>query len=112
MTEALRPWKAEETTDLNGDNRKITVTGEVSTAYANEKPVLTEVPPPTGIDPTTLILELTIDSKGVGPALVGVAPAKFTKPVSFEQYKHVIIRRDGSENINIEVQLILSKATS
>lgn len=68
----------------------LNVSGDVQTSRSNQKVILTERTPP-GISPTTLMLDLTIESSGMGNDVMGSAKATFSKPVEKGQYTSVEI---------------------
>lgn len=94
-----RDWKATESTDFAGGNRKLTVTGEVQVGAANQKPVLTEAHP-QGFNEKILILELSTTEHGVGADVLTWKPAKFEKPVEEDEYSQVDIR--GQALVDVE----------
>lgn len=104
MSSAKTAWTAKEATNLIGADRKITVTGSITTSNTSEKPELFEAVP-QGINPQILVLELRTSS-GLGGTVMGVAEVKFEKPVSRHQYTKVTIRSADGREESIDVQFV------
>ena len=103
MAHQTRKWAAVQTTDLIGSEYNLTVTGEVETLKTSEKLHLAEAKP-QGINPTELILELTITgSEEIGGHVVQWKPVEFKKTISPGQYHSVMIRQgDQTETVKVE----------
>ncbi len=98
-------FTAVQTTDLIGSEYKLSVAGEVQTLKSNEVPHLAEARPP-GINPTELILELTIKMDGlIGGDIVMWRPVTFSKHISADEYRKVMIRQGShvAETISVAV---------
>ena len=106
MSAKLESWKAQETTDLIGSNRKISVTGTVQTSNSSQEPELVEAVP-QGINPAILLLDLKI-SGGTGATVMGVRDVKFEKSIEENQYSQVTIRRESGDDVTIDVEVIHS----
>lgn len=90
--QASKNWKAVESTNFAGIDRKLTVTGEVEVGAANQEPVLTRAVP-QGINPKILILELsTTEDDDVGADVLTWKQAKYEEPIEEDQYSQVEIR--------------------
>jgi len=98
-------WKAQETNDPVGSNRKITVTGTVQTSNSSQDPELVEGHP--GINEVILLLDLKISS-GIGATVMGARDVKFEKSVEPNQYSQVTIRRKGGDDVTIDVEVVHS----
>lgn len=105
MSASSELWKAQETTDLVGANRKITVAGLVQTANSSQDPELIEAVP-QGPNSAVLLLDLKI-SGGIGGTVMGERQVTFEKPVELHQYGQVTIRREGGE-VTIDVEFVPS----
>jgi hypothetical protein len=87
-----RNWEATESTDFDGGNRQLTVTGEVQVSAGNLEPVLNEAVP-QGINPAILILELATTTSGeVGTDALAWKIARFETPIEQDLYAQVDIR--------------------
>jgi hypothetical protein len=106
MTNSVESWIATESTDLIGENRKISVTGTVETTNTNQTPSLSEAAP-QGFNPTILILDLAITVSGVGLTVMTPREVFFAKPCGEGQYKQVQIRGAGVE-VTVDVQVVHS----
>ena len=106
MSAGNESWKAQETTDLVGSDRKITVTGLVQTSTSSQEPELIEAVP-QGTNPTIVLLDLKI-SDGIGGTVLGERQVTFEKPVELHQYGQVTIRREGGEDVTFDVEFIPS----
>lgn len=106
MSAGTESWKAQETTDLVGSNRKITVIGRVQTSNSSQDPKLIEAVPP-GPNPTNLLLNLKI-SGGIGGTVVGERAITFEKPVEIHRYDQVTIRPEDGEQVRIAVEFVPS----
>lgn len=102
-----KEWSAwEDRQPGPGRGPTLHVTGEVKISNTNQKPRLNEASP-QGINPLILILDLKIDSEGVGIEPVNPwAMAKFEKPVTKGQYSDVEIRSDGQTIANCKVKVV------
>jgi hypothetical protein len=95
-----RNWKATESTDFAGGNRKLTVTGEVRVGAGNEAPVLTRAVP-QGINPSILILNLSTETTGdVGTDALVWKDATYEEPIEEDQFTQVDIR--GAAVVDVE----------
>ena len=106
MSANKEAWKAQETTDFVGSNRKITVTGTVETSNSSQEPELVEAVP-QGINPAILLLKLKIPG-GIGGTVMGERSVMFEKPVEEGQYSQVTIRREDGETVTIDVEVVHS----
>ena len=98
-----RNWKAVESTDFSGGNRKLEVTGEVEVGASNEEPVLTPAVP-QGFNPGILILELSTKTDGdVGADVLTCKDAVYEKSISEDQYSQVEIR--GQALVDVEKRI-------
>lgn len=95
-----RGWYAVESTDLTGNNRTLAVTGEVEVSHINEEPVLTEAEP-QGINPTILILDLTIKTDiGAGGDATRWKKASYSRPVGRREFHQVDVH--GQAVVDVE----------
>jgi hypothetical protein len=91
---------------MPGPPSRLYVTGEVETGAGNMLPRLTETVP-QGINPTVLLLDLTIVQEGdLGIDLVAYRPARFEKPVQPGQYSQVEIRFEGEIVATVDVKTV------
>lgn len=99
-----RNWKAIESTDFSGNDRKLTVTGEVEVGTANQNPVLAEAIP-QGINKMILILVLsTIEEGDVGADVLTWKTVKFEKPIDEGEYSQVDVR----DQALVDVEQVIS----
>lgn len=105
MSAGQESWKAQQTTDLVGSGYKLTVTGTVRTSNSSQDPELVEALP--GINKNVLILDLNMPG-GIGGTVMGVREVRFEKPVEPDQYSQVTIRRDGGDEVTIDVEVVHS----
>jgi hypothetical protein len=81
------------------------VTGTTRTSNSSQEPELVEGNP--SINETILLLDLKIRG-GIGGTVMGVREVKFEKPAEPNQYRQVTIRREGSEHVTIDVEIVHS----
>lgn len=95
-----RDWKATESTNFAGSDRKLTVTGKVQVGAGNEQPVLTRAVP-QGINPKILILELSTKTIGdVGTDALVWKDALYKEPVEEDQFSQIDVR--GHAVVDVE----------
>ena len=91
-----RNWKAVEMSDLAGANPRLTVSGEVEVSASNLTPQLEIIHTPQGINPTILLLDLTITSDGgYGDQIMIWKPVRYERSTSGDQYTDVDILFEG-----------------
>lgn len=99
-----RNWKATESTNFGGGDRKLRLTGEVQVGASNQEPVLTEAVP-QGINPKILVLELsTVDESDAGTDVLTWKETRFEKAISEDQYDQV----DVSGQAVVDVDKLIS----
>lgn len=103
---ATRNWKAwENRQPPNPPGPTIHVVGEVETTNGAIAPVL-EPTVPQGINPTILMLDRTLQDKGIGTDDVAYRPAKYEKDVSQGEHTQVQIMWDGESIKTIDVEIV------
>ena len=105
MARNSKKWSAIEDTGFAGHNRKLAVTGEVATHSGAERAVLVRAEP-QGFNPSILILDLSIESDGVGTAVEGWTKAVYEEAVSHGEFKQVQIR--GEVEVLIDVEVVIA----
>ena len=109
MAHKSRNWKAVVTSDPVGSEDVLTVTGEVEVFSTNEEPKLAEHHP-QGINPTILILTLTIHKTSpIGGPVVFWKEVEYKHKVSGHTYKDVTILGETEEQ-TIPVEYVPSVA--
>lgn len=101
MSSSIRTkdWGALDKADSIATNgRHLVVSGEVEVSDTSKRPRLTEASP-QGINNNILILDLAVDSSGIGEQTMGWAKAEFTKAVSTRGQYHEVSIRNGSETV-------------
>lgn len=81
------------------------VIGKVETNNGAHQPKLTKIVP-QGINPTILLLELTITSGGTGTGDVALRPARYDAQVQQGQYKTVEVLYGRQTIATIEVKAV------
>ncbi len=81
------------------------VTGEVETGNSNQSPHLKEAVP-QGINPTILILNLSLTASGAGTTMMGWKHVRFDKSISREHYASVDIHWDGESIAKCKVEVV------
>jgi hypothetical protein len=104
MTQS-RNWLAVEGTDFTGGHRKLVVTGEVETTNGNQTPKLTPAVP-QGINPKVLILELSVETAGLGADVMGWKRACHIQTIAHNQFTDVSIV--GAAEASIKVEEVIS----
>ena len=95
-----RDWHAlEKSDDFAGTKFHLEVSGKVGTHASNERAILAVASSP-GINPTILLLSLTIEKNGPGSDVEGETMAETKIPVKQGQYKDVQIVH-GSETVAV-----------
>ncbi|MES3153123.1 hypothetical protein [Sphingomonas faeni] len=85
-------WKAVESTDFNGGNRKLVVAGDVEVGASNEEPVLSDAVP-QGINIKILILDLaTPKHDGAGSEVLTWKCAEYRRTIEEDEFSQVDIR--------------------
>jgi hypothetical protein len=86
-------WKAAE--DRQPPGARLRVTGTVTTTMSNQEPRLTKANP-QGINPSILLLDLTIATTGdIGSAVMGKPEVQYREDITAGQYTGVEIRYEG-----------------
>lgn len=86
-----------------GSENKLIVVGKVTTFGGNMVPTLTEIVP-QGINPSILLLELTIvDTGKPGTKDISPRPVRFEKPASKGQYSQVDISFEDETCLLLDV---------
>ncbi len=99
-----RNWKALEDRQPPGP-LTLYVTGEVETSNSNQIAQLREAVP-QGINPTILILNLTITESGAGNAVMGWKPVRFEKKLTRDHYLSVDIHWEGKSIATCKVEVV------
>ena len=100
-----RNWKAwEDRLPGPGMGVALYVTGEAETSNSNQTLHLHEAVP-QGINPTILILDLTLTTSGIGNAVMDWKSVRFEKKLSRDHYSNVDVRweRESIANCKVEV---------
>ncbi len=93
-------WKAVE--DRQPPGARLRVTGTVTTTMSNQDPRLTKANP-QGINPSILLLDLTIETTGdVGSAVMGKPEVQYREDITAGQYSSVEIRYEGRSLASID----------
>lgn len=100
-------WSAKEGTDLVGNDRKLTVTGDVEVSNSNVTPKLA-VAQSIPINERILMLELKLESSGVGNPVMSWKTARFAQAISEDQYERVEIHHEGELLESVKVEKIHS----
>ena len=101
-----RAWDATVISGMTGENRTLTVTGEVEVGSPAQVPALREADSPD-LNPSILTLELSVKDGG-GAQVMTWKPVKFTRAVPTEQYETVKVRRGKEQLAEIEVRYLPS----
>ncbi len=101
-----RNWKAWEDR-LPGPGMGVAIfdTGEVETSNSNQIPHLREAVP-QGINPTILILDLTLTTSGTGNAVMDWKSVRFEKKLSREHYLSVDTHWEGKSIATCKVEVV------
>lgn len=103
-----RNWEAFENRQppVDPDAVPLLVTGEVETNNGGIVPRLTPAASP-GLNPTILILDLTLDNTGPGTTDINFRKAEYPTTVKQGQYAQVSIRWEGEEFTIFDVQVVV-----
>lgn len=93
-TPNTQDWSAKESTNPVGDDRKLTVTGNVEVGNTNITPTL-KVADTIPINDRILMLELSLDPIGIGNTVMTWKKAKYEQAISEDQYESVEVHHDG-----------------
>lgn len=101
-----KDWKATESTDFGGNDRKLRVSGLVEVGNLGSEPELarSETIP---INETILMLDLTIRHGG-GATVMNDKPVAYEEAISEGQYRQVQIVYEGALIETIDVEKIIS----
>lgn len=101
-----RSWKAwEDRLPGPGMGVAVYVKGEVETSNSNQTPHLREAVP-QGINPTILILNLTIPESEAGNAVMGWKPVWFEKKLTRDHYISVDTHWEGKLIATCKVEVV------
>ena len=101
-----RNWKAwEDRLPGPGMGVGIYVTGEVETSNSNQTPHLREAAP-QGINPTNLILDLTLAASGAGNAAMDWKSVRFEKKLPRDYYASVEIHWEYKSIATCKVEVV------
>jgi hypothetical protein len=89
-----RAWKAWQNVQPGTGKPKLIVSGEVEVTNTNQNPRLSEHAHQDA-DSKTLLLDLTIESRGVGNTVIVWKEAHFEKVIAKDRYSDVDILLDG-----------------
>ncbi len=99
-----RSWKALEGRQPQGP-LTLYVSGEFETRNSNQTPQLREAVP-QGINPTILILNLTVTEGEPGNAVMGWRPMWFEKKLTRDHYLSVDINWEGKSVATCKVEVV------